>query len=72
MIWVVCRDNWMVLICVTLCFAFDSEQVLPYAIQKLKAKGYNFATVAECLGGLPAYQGFVTPGTKDVSQSIHL
>ncbi|KAI5120411.1 hypothetical protein M0805_006912 [Coniferiporia weirii] len=44
-----------------------AEQVLPYAIQKLKAKGYNFATVAECLGGKPAYHGVFAQGTKDSS-----
>lgn len=46
-----------------------AEQVLPHAIQVLKAKGYTFATVAECLG-LPAYHGSVTPGTKDVSSFV--
>ncbi|THH10445.1 hypothetical protein EW145_g1329 [Phellinidium pouzarii] len=44
-----------------------AEQVLPFAIQALKAKGYNFATVAECLGGKPAYHGVFSPGTKDSS-----
>jgi peptidoglycan/xylan/chitin deacetylase (PgdA/CDA1 family) len=30
--------------------------VLPHALKALKAKGYKFVTVADCLG-LPAYQG---------------
>ena len=45
---------------------YYSDQVLPFAIQKLKAKGYTFKTVADCLG-LPAYASVGTPGTKDVS-----
>lgn len=49
-------------------FPMGSEQVLPFAIQKLKAKGYTFKTVAECLG-MPAYASVGTPGTKDVSSS---
>lgn len=49
-------------------FPLGSEQVLPFAIQKLKAKGYTFKTVAECLG-MPAYASVGTPGTKDVSSS---
>lgn len=40
---------------VILCFLPSSEQILPFAIQKLKAAGYKFATVAECLGGKQAY-----------------
>lgn len=49
-------------------FPMGSEQVLPFAIQKLKAKGYTFKTVAECLG-MPAYASVGTPGTKDVGSS---
>jgi len=45
-----------------------ADSVLPYAIKTLKAKGYKFATVAECLG-LPAYRAVGTPGTKDSSWS---
>ena len=45
---------------------FNRHQVLPYAIQKLQAAGYQLVTVAECLG-MPAYQSVVAPGTPDVS-----
>ncbi|KAJ2922538.1 hypothetical protein H1R20_g14558, partial [Candolleomyces eurysporus] len=38
--------------------------VLPYAIQKLKAAGYQLVTVAECLGRAP-YQSVAAPGTPD-------
>ncbi|EJU00232.1 carbohydrate esterase family 4 protein [Dacryopinax primogenitus] len=42
-------------------------QVLPYAIQKLRDAGYTFGTVAECVGGLEAYQWTSQPGTWDDS-----
>jgi len=45
---------------------FNRHQVLPYAIQKLQAAGYQLVTLAECLG-MPAYQSVVAPGTPDVS-----
>jgi len=43
-----------------------AEQVLPYAITALKAKGYtNFVTVAQCLGISEMYQKVTQPGTRD-------
>ena len=45
---------------------FNRHQVLPYAIQKLQAAGYQLVTLAECLE-MPAYQSVVAPGTPDVS-----
>ncbi|KAF5364669.1 hypothetical protein D9758_005644 [Tetrapyrgos nigripes] len=42
------------------------RQVMPFAIQQLKAAGYNFATVADCLG-LPPYQSVGSPQTPDAS-----
>ncbi|KAF9037628.1 carbohydrate esterase family 4 protein [Panaeolus papilionaceus] len=41
-----------------------AHQVLPFAIQKLKAAGYNLVSVAECVG-LPAYQSVGSPGVRD-------
>lgn len=46
-----------------------SQQVLPYAIQKLQAAGYRLVTLAECLGQQP-YQWVGTPQTKDVSHFL--
>lgn len=43
-----------------------SQEVIPYAIQKLKAAGYSLVTLAECLGQEP-YQWVSTPQVKDVS-----
>ncbi|KAF5345711.1 hypothetical protein D9758_013069 [Tetrapyrgos nigripes] len=43
--------------------------VIPYAIQKLRDAGYQFATVAECFGGDP-YQSVAGPHTKDCSDDI--
>jgi peptidoglycan/xylan/chitin deacetylase (PgdA/CDA1 family) len=43
-----------------------AHQVIPYAIQKLKAAGYELVTLAECLGQQP-YQSVGTPGTPDSS-----
>ncbi|KAG8937692.1 Carbohydrate esterase 4 protein [Tulasnella sp. 408] len=40
--------------------------VLPYASQKLQAKGYSFVTVAECLEGKNPYLTKTTPGKRDV------
>ncbi|KAK7443990.1 hypothetical protein VKT23_015387 [Stygiomarasmius scandens] len=55
------------------CIALNHEvkvdtvrQVMPFAIQQLKAAGYRFATVADCLG-LPAYQSVGSPQTPDGS-----
>ncbi|KAG9048544.1 Carbohydrate esterase 4 protein [Tulasnella sp. UAMH 9824] len=42
-----------------------AHDVLPYALQKLQAKGYNFVTVAECLGGKNPYLTKTTPGKRD-------
>ncbi|KAG8955187.1 Carbohydrate esterase 4 protein [Tulasnella sp. 424] len=39
--------------------------VLPYALKTLKAKGYKFVTVAECLGGKNPYLKKTTPGKRD-------
>lgn len=39
--------------------------VLPFAIQTLKAKGYNFVTMSECLG-IDAYLSTVAPEERDV------
>ncbi|KAH9483588.1 hypothetical protein JR316_0003058 [Psilocybe cubensis] len=46
-----------------------AHQVLPYAIQQLKAAGYRLVTVAECLGK-PAYQSVVAPSPRDVRVSL--
>lgn len=37
--------------------------VIPFAISTLKAKGYKFATVSECLG-IPPYQWTASPQTR--------
>ncbi|KAF8173587.1 carbohydrate esterase family 4 protein [Mycena galopus ATCC 62051] len=42
-------------------------QVLPYAIAKLKAAGYNLVSLATCLGGVEPYHSVVTPGPADPS-----
>ncbi|EAU83363.2 hypothetical protein CC1G_09057 [Coprinopsis cinerea okayama7 len=42
-------------------------ETLPYAIQTLRAAGYRFVSVAECLGGLPPYQWVGAPGVRDSS-----
>jgi len=41
-----------------------AHEVLPYAIQKLQAAGYNLVTLAECLGMEP-YQSVGSPVAKD-------
>ncbi|KAF4594305.1 Carbohydrate esterase 4 protein [Pleurotus pulmonarius] len=43
-----------------------SQDVIPHAIQKLKAAGYNLVTLAECLGQEP-YQWVGAPQVKDAS-----
>jgi len=40
------------------------QEVLPYAIQKLQAAGYNLVTLAECLN-MPPYQSVQAPGVRD-------
>jgi peptidoglycan/xylan/chitin deacetylase (PgdA/CDA1 family) len=47
-------------------YAGTAQQVLPYAIRKLQAAGYNLVTLAECLGRAP-YQSVGSPGTPDAS-----
>ncbi|KAG8939902.1 Carbohydrate esterase 4 protein [Tulasnella sp. 424] len=42
-----------------------AKQVLPYALKTLKAKGYKFVTVAECLGGKNPYATKTTAGKRD-------
>ncbi|KAG9041873.1 Carbohydrate esterase 4 protein, partial [Tulasnella sp. UAMH 9824] len=45
----------------------SAKEVLTYALQTLKAKGYKFVTVAECLGNpKPAYSMKMTPATRDL------
>lgn len=44
----------------------NSYDVLPYAIEKLQAAGYNMVTLAECLGESP-YQSVGSAGVNDVS-----
>ncbi|KAG8682343.1 Carbohydrate esterase 4 protein [Ceratobasidium sp. 394] len=43
-----------------------AHTVLPYAIQKLQAAGYQLVTVAECLGKNP-YQAVGSPTPRDSS-----
>jgi len=43
-------------------FERTAHEVLPHAINVLKAKGYRFVTLAECLG-MPAYQSIVPAQT---------
>ncbi|KAG8679481.1 Carbohydrate esterase 4 protein, partial [Ceratobasidium sp. 423] len=40
------------------------EDVIPYAIQQIKAKGYKMVTVSECLG-LSPYQSTGSPAARD-------
>ncbi|KAG8753482.1 Carbohydrate esterase 4 protein [Ceratobasidium sp. 423] len=40
------------------------EDVIPYAIQQIKAKWYKMVTVAECSGQSP-YQSTGSPATRD-------
>jgi len=42
------------------------DQVLPYAITRLQAAGYQLVTVAECLGLAP-YKSVGSPGVRDPS-----
>ncbi|KAG9019784.1 Carbohydrate esterase 4 protein [Tulasnella sp. 427] len=42
------------------------DEVLPHALSTLKAKGYKFVTVAECLGGKNPYAKKQTAGKRDV------
>ncbi|KAF8993114.1 carbohydrate esterase family 4 protein [Hymenopellis radicata] len=43
-----------------------AHDVLPYAIKRLQAAGYELVTLAECLGEEP-YQWTAAPGTPDAS-----
>jgi len=44
-------------------FFLASYDVLPRAINQLRAKGYKFATVAQCLGRAP-YQSVGAPAAR--------
>ncbi|KAG8908924.1 Carbohydrate esterase 4 protein [Tulasnella sp. 403] len=44
-----------------------AHTLLPYAIKTLKAKGYKFVTVAQCLGVKDPYLMHLTPQTRDSS-----
>ncbi|THV06404.1 carbohydrate esterase family 4 protein [Dendrothele bispora CBS 962.96] len=44
----------------------SAHQVIPYAVQQLQNAGYQFATVAECVG-LEPYQSVGSPQTNDGS-----
>ncbi|CAE6491102.1 unnamed protein product [Rhizoctonia solani] len=43
-----------------------SDDIIPYAIQQIKAKGYKMVTVAECLGQSP-YQSTGSPSARSSS-----
>ncbi|CAE6439118.1 Chitin deacetylase [Rhizoctonia solani] len=43
-----------------------AHQVIPYALKKIKEKGYRMVTVAECLGQKP-YQAQTEPAHRDES-----
>lgn len=43
--------------------------VIPFAIDLFKSKGYRLVTVSECLGGLPDYQKVIPRSEKDVSSN---
>ncbi|EUC57503.1 chitin deacetylase [Rhizoctonia solani AG-3 Rhs1AP] len=47
-------------------YAGSAQQVLPWAINYAKSKGYKLATVAECVGAQP-YISKGSPSTRDVS-----
>jgi peptidoglycan/xylan/chitin deacetylase (PgdA/CDA1 family) len=38
--------------------------IMPWLLPQLKAKGYQFVTISQCLG-IPAYQSRGTPGVRD-------
>ncbi|KAG8950185.1 Carbohydrate esterase 4 protein, partial [Tulasnella sp. 408] len=42
-----------------------AREVLPFALSALQAKGYQFVTVAECLGGLEPYLSVGEPQARD-------
>lgn len=46
-------------------YSTTAKTVLPYAIKTLKAKGYKFATVAQCLGNKNPYLIKQAAGKKD-------
>ncbi|CAE6413064.1 unnamed protein product [Rhizoctonia solani] len=45
-------------------YATTVNDVIPYAIQQFKAKGYKMVTVAQCLGQLP-YKSTGSPSPRD-------
>ncbi|CUA70173.1 hypothetical protein RSOLAG22IIIB_00521 [Rhizoctonia solani] len=47
-------------------YATTVNDVIPYAIQQFKAKGYKMVTVAQCLGQSP-YKSTGSPSPRDVS-----
>ena len=51
----------------TNCSPNARRDVIPFAIDQFKAKGYKLVTVSECLGGLPDYQRVRSRDEKDVS-----
>ncbi|KAG9036565.1 Carbohydrate esterase 4 protein [Tulasnella sp. UAMH 9824] len=47
-----------------------ARQVLPFALNVLSTQGYQFVTVAECLGGVvPPYQSVAEPQVRDCFSS---
>ncbi|KAG8909929.1 Carbohydrate esterase 4 protein [Tulasnella sp. 408] len=48
---------------------YDStaHEVLPFALNALKAQGYSFVTVAECLGSTTPYLSQTTPAVRDAT-----
>lgn len=44
-----------------------AHEVLPFALNALKAQGYSFVTVAECLGGMNPYLSQTTPAVRDAT-----
>ncbi|KAG8958892.1 Carbohydrate esterase 4 protein [Tulasnella sp. 419] len=47
-------------------YSSTANDVIPYAVNLLKSKGYSMVTLAECLG-LPAYLTVGSPQTPDSS-----
>ncbi|KAG8922108.1 Carbohydrate esterase 4 protein [Tulasnella sp. 417] len=48
-------------------YTATAHEVLPFALNTLKTQGYNFVTVAECLGGLNPYLSQTTPAVRDAT-----
>ncbi|KAG8922106.1 Carbohydrate esterase 4 protein [Tulasnella sp. 417] len=42
-----------------------AHKFLPFDLSALQAKGYQFVTVAECLGGLEPYAAVTEPAVRD-------